>query len=182
MFIDLFVCVLLVWAVYNGWRNGFVKEIFSTLGILTGLILAGIVYAALGDDWLAVTGSRTNMILNVGMFIILWVLLPIALGLVANILTRAVKGLQLGLFNCLLGTVFSVAKFALLISCVLNMMARLDILDESKTAESNLFEPAVSLLPFIDHETGASERVSKQADTLWVDLSGGKESDKEEAL
>lgn len=180
MYIDLFICVLMVWAVYNGWRSGFIKEVFSSLGIVAGLILAAILYSTCGEDFLAVAGTETNMVLSVGMFFIIWIMLPLALGLIANILTRAVKGMQLGIPNSLLGTVFSVGKFALLISCVLNMMARLNILDESKMAESHLLEPAISILPFIDHQVETHKADAKANDTVWVDLNQGKTSVKED--
>lgn len=182
MYIDLFICVLMVWAVYNGWRSGFIKEVFSSLGIVAGLILAALLYSACGEDFLAVTGTETNMVLSIGMFFILWILLPLALGLVANILTRAVKGMQLGLPNSLLGTLFSVGKFAILMSCVLNMMARLNILDEQKMNESHLLEPAMNILPFIDHQVEAHKAGDgAKSDTTWVDFDRDKSSVKEDA-
>lgn len=183
MYIDLFICVLAVWAIYNGWNNGFVKEIFSTLGVIAGLVVAAIVYNVWGKDFLAVTGSETNMVLSVGMFLILWILLPLVFGLVANVLTRAIKGIQLGFVNSLLGVVFSVGKFALLLSCVLNMMTALDILGESKKAESHLYEPAVQLLPFVSNQVekqhGKASETEKN-DTLWVDFNRNQQSQDKE--
>ena len=183
MYIDLFICVLAVWAIYNGWNNGFVKEIFSTLGVIAGLVVAAIVYNVWGKDFLAVTGSETNMVLSVGMFLILWILLPLVFGLVANVLTRAIKGFQLGFFNSLLGVVFSVGKFALLLSCVLNMMTALDILGESKKAESHLYEPAVQLLPFVSEQVEkqhAKASETEKNDTLWVDFNRNQQSQDKE--
>ena len=183
MYIDLFICVLAVWAIYNGWNNGFVKEIFSTLGIIAGLVVAAIVYNVWGKDFLAVTGSETNMVLSVGMFLILWILLPLVFGLVANVLTRAIKGFQLGFVNSLLGVVFSVGKFALLLSCVLNMMTALDILGESKKAESHLYKPAVQLLPFVSEQVEkqhAKASETEKNDTLWVDFNRNQQSQDKE--
>lgn len=183
MYIDLFICVLAVWAIYNGWNNGFVKEIFSTLGVIAGLVVTAIVYNVWGKDFLAVTGSETNMVLSVGMFLILWILLPLVFGLVANVLTRAIKGFQLGFVNSLLGVVFSVGKFALLLSCVLNMMTALDILGESKKAESHLYEPAVQLLPFVSEQVEkqhAKASETEKNDTLWVDFNRNQQSQDKE--
>ena len=122
------------------------------------------------------------MVLSVGMFLILWILLPLVFGLVANVLTRAIKGFQLGFFNSLLGVVFSVGKFALLLSCVLNMMTALDILGESKKAESHLYQPATQLLPFVSQQVEKQHNQAVQSeknDTLWVDFNGNQPKDKE---
>ena len=48
MYIDIFLLILFVWAVVNGWLNGFIKEALNTLGIITGLAIAAIIYATLG--------------------------------------------------------------------------------------------------------------------------------------
>lgn len=172
MYIDLFITVLLAWAVFSGWRNGFLREVISTLGIVSGLIVAGLLYMLLGHDFLAVKGTATNMLLSVGAFFILWIILPIVLSFVAGQLTRALKGMKLGLPNSLLGMTFSVVKFAALMSCVLGMMDRLHILDEEKTAASRLYAPTVALLPFIDSQTEAArtDAGTAESDTVWVTL------------
>ena len=103
MYLDIFICIILLWAVISGWRNGFVKEAFSTVGIIIGLLLAGLAYLYFGGDFLAIEGSETNMVLSIGAFILLWICLPLFLGLIANILTKAIKGMSLGVVNSLLG-------------------------------------------------------------------------------
>ena len=142
-----------------------------------------------GEDFLAIKGSDTNMVLSIGAFILLWICLPLFLGLIANILTKAIKGMSLGVVNSLLGVGFSVLKFVLLISCVLNMMAKLNIADQKIMGDSVLLEPATAVLPFIDEQTGvtdslenykgvverkmkraAIEKMMDDADTLWVEF------------
>ena len=149
MYIDLFICVLLLWAVISGWRDGFLKEVFSTLGVVLGLVIAGALYFYVASDYFKITGSDTNQWLNVGAFLILWIALPLVMGLIANILTKALEGMFLGLPNSILGAVFSIVKFGILISCVLSMMGNLKILDKKMVNESKLYEPVVSLTPFI---------------------------------
>lgn len=176
MYIDIFLLILFHWAMFSGWKNGLIKEVFSTLGILAGLILAGVVYYFFGDTLFAVEGSETNMLLSIGAFILLWIALPIVLGLAGSLLTSALKGLKLGIPNSILGALLSIVKFALIASCALNMMSYLNILDESKTADSKLYEPAVSILPFIDRETGITDNVKEKlesvsiSDTIWVNM------------
>lgn len=176
MYIDIFIGVLLVWAIFSGWRNGFVKELFSTIGIIAGLLLAAVVYLYFGDTVFAVNGSEANMVLSIGAFLLIWIALPLVFGLIATVITGAIKGLQLGIPNSLLGMLFSLAKFVLIISCALNMMLQLDILDKAKIKDSVLFEPAVHLLPFIDKETGITDSVKEGLDqitlpdTVWIEM------------
>lgn len=152
MYLDLFICVLLLWAVFNGWRNGFLKEVFSILGVIVGLMIAISLYFYVASDYFKISGSETNQFLNIVAFFILWIVLPLGLGLIANVLTTAVKGMMLGIPNSLLGALLSVAKFAILISCILNMMGSLHILDKKVIRNSRLYEPAINIMPFVKEQ------------------------------
>ena len=172
--IDLFLIVLLLWSLFSGWRNGFIKEVVSTVGFLVGLFVAATCYTTLGE-YLAVNGSETNQVTSIIAFFILWIIVPIALGFAANVLTRAIKGMQLGIPNSLLGAVISFVKFLILISCVLNVMEALNILDESKRKDSALFSPVCNevkmLLPESEHlKQFTPEDNSTESDTFWVEM------------
>ncbi|MBR1594788.1 MAG: CvpA family protein [Alloprevotella sp.] len=180
MFIDIFLIVLLLWSAYSGWRQGFLKEVVSALGFLVGLLIAATCYSQLGE-YLTQAGSQMGALTNVVAFLLLWIIVPIVLGFAANMLTKALKGMKLGLPNSLLGALVSIVKFAVLISCVLNVMSGLRILDEEKTQGSRLFEPARGLLSMLfshaDFGDGiAPQEDTLQADTLWVDFGRNPES------
>jgi uncharacterized membrane protein required for colicin V production len=185
--------------VISGWRNGFVKEAFSTVGMIVGLVLAGVAYLYFGEDFLAIKGSETNMVLSIGAFILLWICLPLFFGLIANILTKAIEGLRLGIVNSLLGVGFSVLKFVLLLSCVLNMMAKLNIADQKIMGDSVLLAPATAVLPFIDEQVGvtdslenykgafkdkvkeaAVDQIMGEEDTVWVEFKNHRNNSGEE--
>lgn len=177
MYIDLFIAILLVWALFNGWRNGFLKEVISSVGFLVGLLVAAFFYSSLGE-YLTVDGSESNMVTSILAFFILWILVPIVLGFAANILTQALKGMQLGLPNSLLGMAVSFVKFLILISCVLNVMAGLRILDARKTESSVLYRPVSGVLDFVFDKAVHTlsgfeddEADGQQSDTVWVDFS-----------
>ncbi len=148
MYIDLFLIVLLLWAVISGWRNGFVKELLNAGGVLTGLVLACLLYW-LFPDWLAVTGTESNMMLSIVAFFLLCFIIPIVLGLVANGLTALIKEMHLGLPNSLLGVTVSTVKFLLLISFAFNIMEHLHIMNPEHTVGSHLYSPVRDVLPFV---------------------------------
>lgn len=108
--IDIFIIVVLLWALFSGWRSGFVKEVTSLIGALVGLLIAATCYSAFGE-YLAVNGSETNMVTSVIAFFLLWIIVPIVLGFAANVLTKSLKGLHLGMPNSILGAVVSALKY-----------------------------------------------------------------------
>ena len=65
-------------------RSGFDRR------FLVGLFVAATCYKTFGQ-YLAVNGSEANMLTSIIAFLLLWVIVPIVLGLVANILTKALK-------------------------------------------------------------------------------------------
>lgn len=178
--IDLFLIVLLLWALFSGWRNGFIKEVVSTVGFLVGLFVAATCYTALGE-YLSVDGSETNQVTSIIAFFILWIIVPIALGFAANLLTRALKGMQLGIPNSILGAIVSFVKFLILISCILNVMGALNILDESKRKDSALFEPVCNVVRAFLPENGTIGNLSlddeaAESDTIWVEMNATPDS------
>ena len=77
--LDIFLLIVLLWAIYDGWHDGFVKQLASAVGFLLGLFVAATFYSTLGE-YLTVDGSQTNMMTSVVAFFILWIIVPIALG------------------------------------------------------------------------------------------------------
>lgn len=177
MYLDIFILIVLVWALFNGWRQGFVKELVSAGGFLVGLFVAATCYGTLGE-YLSVDGSESNMVTSIVAFFILWIIVPIFLGFVANLLTRALKGLRLGLPNSLLGAGVSLLKYVILISCVLNVMDSLRILNDARTATSHLYAPAKGALGyFFEKAAAAAEKndttshdTAVDGDTVWIDV------------
>jgi membrane protein required for colicin V production len=90
----------------------------------------------------------------------LWIIVPIIFGLVATLLTKMLNLTGLGIINRLLGGVLSMAKFVILLSCVLNVMVSLNILNNERTEGSVLLEPVQSISKF------AIEHVSEKAPEL----------------
>lgn len=172
--IDIFIVVVILWAIYNGWRAGLLKEVISTVGFLVGLLVAATCYSTFGE-YLTVEGTETNMVTSIIAFLLLWIAVPIMLGLIANLLTRALKGMHLGLPNSLLGALVSLAKYTILLSCVLNVMVGLHIMDTEKAGDSHLFGPTCDVLKFCFKQTGeilSSHADQAAEDTVWIDMTG----------
>lgn len=181
---DIFIIVVLLWAIISGWRNGLLCELTSLCGHLSGLLVAVIIYS-IGGQYLAVTGTRLSMVTSVVAFFALWILLPIVLGLAANALTRIMRPLGLGAINSLGGAVVSFLKFTILLSCVFAAMNAIGILNQEKVANSRFYNPLKNVVGTvidwaIDDDihpmTPAQQAATSNGDTLWVDVQQAKDS------
>lgn len=174
--LDIFIIVVLLWALFSGWRAGFVKEVASMVGALVGLLVAATCYASFGE-YLAVNGTETNMVTSVIAFFLLWIIVPIVLGFAANVLTKSLKGMKLGMPNSILGALISALKYLIILSCVLNVMQSLHILNEEKAQQSTLLTPVTGALRMcFDNDSTQvgvsidSTQVDTAPDTVWVDV------------
>lgn len=177
--LDIFILVVLAWALISGWRHGLIKEIASTIGFLFGLFIAATCYSAFGS-YLSVNGSEGNMITSVVAFFILWICAPIVLGLVANVLTKCFKHTIIGAANSLGGAIVSVLKFSILLGCILSAMSALHILNEERTAESRFYGPMKgvfssvvnwAITPKDDTQSFTpADKAATANDTVWVDV------------
>lgn len=172
--IDIFVLIVALWALFSGWRAGFLQEVVSAVGIFVGLFVAATCYSAFGE-YLAVNGTETNMFTSIVAFLLLWIAVPIVLGLVARVMTKALKGMKLGIPNSILGSLVSLAKFAVLMSCIFSVMEALGIMDKEKTASSRLFEPTKAIVSGLfdepaDRKITPADSLTNRPDTVWIDM------------
>lgn len=175
--LDIFIIVVILWALFSGWKNGLVKEIASFGGYLFGLFIAATCYSSFGE-YLAVNGTESNMLTSIVAFFILWIITPIVLGLAANVFTKVLKSLHLGGINSIAGAALSLVKFVMLLSCVLSAMSALHILNEERTNSSVLYNPVKSILSntinwvMEDNVPAAQDNddTTTASDTVWIDV------------
>ena len=142
MYLDIFIGIILIFALVRGLMNGFVKELASTIGFLVGLFVAATCYETLGE-YLTVDGSEVNMFTSIVAFLLLWIIVPIIFGLLATLITKALDLTALGIANRIGGGILSMAKYLVLLSCVLNVMVSLNILNNERTEGSVMLEPVL---------------------------------------
>lgn len=139
-FIDFAILLLVIWAAYKGWRQGFFKELISAIGFIVGLFVAATLYSQFGE-YLAPHLGAPLTAAKIIAFVVLWIVVPIVLGMVANLLTKALKGMKIGLPNSILGSAMSLMKYLVLMSCVFNVMSALGIVSQEKASASFFYEP-----------------------------------------
>jgi uncharacterized membrane protein required for colicin V production len=106
-------------------------------------------------------------------FVLLWIISPIVLGTLATLVTKTLKGLHLGFFNSLAGSVVGIVKYAILLSFIFAAMSVTGILSKEKRNQSVCYQTVVSLTGRVfDNLHWKKQRsdtsVQQTADTLWI--------------
>ena len=105
------------------------------------------------------------MFTSIVAFFILCIIVLIVFCFVVNLLTKAIKGIQLGMPNSILGALVGILKYALLRSCVFSAMDALHIMNKQKAAESKLYKPTAGIVKAFFNNNEVEE---EKADTTWV--------------
>ena len=114
---EIVALAILLYGAVMGLKNGFLKELASMTGFFIGLYLAWKYYDQIGGGAIA--------------FIGIWIVTPIALGILVSLATKLLGWTLVGgLMNRVLGCIFGVTKWAVLIVCVAVMTGQVEYLDK----------------------------------------------------
>ncbi len=151
-YLDLILLIPIGYAIWKGWRNGFVMEVFSMLALFVG-IYAGIHLS----DWAA--GFLRNKLdvkaeyLPVISFAVVFILVLVAMFFLGRLITKNVNAGGVETWNKIGGAFFSLTKFLLFMSMLFiffNMLdSRVGILPKEQKAKSYFYEPIYKFSLFL---------------------------------
>lgn len=151
-YLDIILLLPMAWAIFNGFKNGFVLSLFSLLAIFAG-IYAGIHFSEWVADWLKDAFDFKSEALPAVSFGITFLAVLAAVYLLGRIVAGMVKATGLGPLDKVMGIAFSVLKTALLVSVVLMFFnylnERKEIVPKARIEESLLWKPVAGIVPFI---------------------------------
>ncbi|HEA31069.1 MAG TPA: CvpA family protein [Leeuwenhoekiella sp.] len=158
-YLDIILAVLLILGLFRGLKNGLFVELASLIGLVAG-IYGAVHFSYYAADFLKNRTDWNPDTINLAAFAITFLIIVIAISLLARLLTQVAKLAFLGLVNRLLGALFGILKTAFILSVILMFLSALRtknlILDPKVTSESVLYpyvEPiAPVLLPSILRE------------------------------
>jgi len=147
-FIDLFILVLLAWAVFRGASRGLIMQVTTLAALILG-IFAALKFSNITAGFLVEyfnVDQEYLFIISLGAtFILVFFLVE----LVGNLLEKIVDAISLSLVNKMLGVVFSILKTVLLTGILFAYLERLDqrvpFIPENTKEKSIFFEPFSSL-------------------------------------
>lgn len=176
--IDLVIIILLVWGGYRGWKNGLLKEFASLVGIVLGLFIAYELYGLFGDFLAPHISSNVNIGKFVGRllaFIILWIVVPIFMGLFATFVTKTIMGPRLGFINSFTGLLIGSGKFLILLNIIFAALSAVGFMNQEKKNKSLLYKPIASLGESLFQRktwnvNSKGEQKTKKDSTIWVPI------------
>jgi len=126
-YIDIIILVILIIAAILGLKKGFVRQLFGLVALFLGVFCA-FHFSSFAAGYIVKWFHPGEDLTKILAFIVTFV----AILLLIVFLGRLVEGLlritALGLFNRILGLVFSVAKNALILSILIYLLEALDAL------------------------------------------------------
>jgi len=119
---DIIIPLVLILGTIIGWKKGFVDTVCSFAGFFIGLVVAYMLYSVVGA-WLAPSLGGNVSIASLIAFALIWIAVPVALGMVGNMLTHLLKVLPIiGKVNALAGALIGFIKYFLFIMLVVNAL------------------------------------------------------------
>lgn len=144
-FLDMVILAVLAIGAWKGWVSGLLRQVASLIGFFLGLFLASSLYDSLGSFLTPHLGTSASVACVLA-FLMIWVGVPLLLSILAALLSRLLDSAHLGKVNCFAGACVGVLKYAIALSCVLNVMSMTHVVTLEKQQESLLFTPVKSLV------------------------------------
>lgn len=137
---DLLFLALLALGAWRGWSNGLLKEVLGLIGVFAGFYVAYLLYEQVGCQLAPRIGTSPS-VASILAFALIWMGVPLLLGLVGSLLTKILEWMGLGGVNNLGGVLVSLVKFWLILGAFANVLSITHLVPEETQQQSVLFEP-----------------------------------------
>lgn len=141
--LDYIILIMLLIGLLTGYAQGVIRQAFGLGGLLGGLVCGALLYkpAAL---FLQDVVDMSDEVAQVVAFIVILLIVPIVFSIVGNLLSKFVRIISLGFVDRLLGGIFGVLKFFIVIGLCIQLMEMTGVADKvirnSEKKESRLYE------------------------------------------
>jgi len=151
-FVDIILGIILLYAIFKGFRNGFFVELASLVSLLLGVYLS-IEFSDFTADFIRKNLSFDSEYLEIIAFFVTFVLVVIAVTLLAKVFTKIVDFASFGWINRLFGAVFGLLKMIFILSVSMHFFQKINInevfISKEKTNQSLLYNPIVEISIFV---------------------------------
>jgi len=151
-YIDYIILAILAYGLIKGFINGLIIEVASVVALILG-IWGAIRFSGFVGQRLTEYFDLTTKWLGLLSFVITFILIVLAIHLLAKILDKLLKAVALGIPVKILGALFGVIKTALILSImfvILNTInSNRNLLPSEKMGESILYSTVSDLAPML---------------------------------
>ncbi len=150
--VDIVIAVILLFGLVKGFMKGLFIEITSLVGLVLG-VYGAMYFSHFLSDILKSSVSWDVSMIQIVAFAGTFLIILLALVFLGKMLTKIAETAALGVFNKILGAIFGVLKYALILSIVFLVYDKINssikFLDKKKAKQSILYEPVKNLAPTI---------------------------------
>lgn len=141
-YVDLAFIALFIVAGLKGVFRGFILECFSLIGFFLGIFFAVRFASPITDQFFG--GRDYQELISIGIFLVIFITISIAVNLVARLLKKAINFTMLGIPDKILGGIFGVFKWTLFASVVIWIFDSIGIAIPERLYEGSVIFPVVS--------------------------------------
>ena len=138
--LDIIFLVVFAAGAFRGWVNGLLKEVLGLIGVFLGLYVAYLLYEQVGH-LLAPHIGCSPTVGGIVAFFLIWLGVPIILGLLGSLLTGLLKFIGLEGVNKLGGALLSVVKYAIILGVICNVISITHVVADETLQGSLFFNP-----------------------------------------
>lgn len=138
MIIDVLFIIILVFAIYKGWRNGFVVAILSVVGLIIGLV-AAMKLSAITASYLKDSTNISVRWLPFISFVIVFIAVMLVIRLLASLITKTMEVVALGWANKLAGILLYAVIYTIVFSVVLFYIQKVHIISDQSIEQSHFY-------------------------------------------
>lgn len=146
--LDILILLPLLVGLVIGIKRGLIIELTNLISIIAGVVCARLLSAPVAA-WIAQQFTWPEAVCSVVAYTLLFLISTILLYLLGKLLTKLFKAVKLGWLNRLLGGVFGLAKYAIIVLfvvlCVHQLDTQFQFLQEELKEESVVYKAVIPL-------------------------------------
>lgn len=124
-FLDILICVPLLYAAYKGFVRGLIIEVASLIALVAG-IYGGVHFSNISAEYINQYLEISGTLLSLVSFVVTFILIVAGIFLLAKMLEKVVNLVALKLANKIAGVIFGILKMGLIVSVVLLIISSID--------------------------------------------------------
>lgn len=170
-YIDIVILIPLVFALIKGFRKGLIQELATLAGLIIGIYAAN-EFSEIVNEWIIEFFNVNYALLAFG---VTFTIVLVGLYFLGKLVEKLVKLVAMGWLNKIGGAVFSLSKWAAILSIVILIIDKVNrsysFIEPSKLDGSILYNPikdfTPTILPFVE-DLGQFEIASPELDSIQV--------------
>ena len=123
--LDVLLLLPLVFGLVRGLMRGFISEIIAFVVVILG-VLGAKMWAPMCSTWLQAQFAWPQAVCDLVAYVLIFLLIAFILSLIAKLINKLLRAIHLGWANRLLGCVFGVCKYGLVVLFAVFVMDKTD--------------------------------------------------------